>query len=66
MDLEQRLIMDRNFFTGTNPQAMRRVCAEDVRLSLLISETRLDGRWIWRLGERSHLVFALALERRGA
>ena len=63
--LVQRLLEERNFFTGANPLAILQSLADEPALKARLENAALAEPWLWQQGEtRSYLVFALLLERR--
>lgn len=55
------LLMDRNFTTGTNPAAIEEVCRTEAAVRLEVQ--RFETPWVWNLGNRAYLTYALVFER---
>jgi hypothetical protein len=62
--LMQRLIEERNFVTGANPAAIEHVCRTDPQLARRLVPTAFEKPWVWDLGTRAYLVYALVFHRR--
>ncbi len=62
-----RLISERNFFTGVNPYLLKRWYEQDAEIGLQFDGgVRLIGPWRWSVGPRAFAVFALKMVRRPA
>jgi hypothetical protein len=57
------LIQHGNFFTGTNPFAIRAKLQTDPRYQGQIGDVRLFNPWLWNLGPRYYAVCAMVMER---
>ena len=57
--LMARLIDEGNFFTGTNPAAIRAAVLADVRLAPRLASIQPLGPWPWHLANRVYLVYGL-------
>ena len=63
-DLMQRLLHQRNFFTGTNPFMLKAVLQEHPHMSPRITEVALRNPWQWRISpSRTYLVYALTFRK---
>lgn len=60
-DLVWELVSDSNFFTGANPAAVLALLRSDQRLAPLIRDVALLRPWVWRLGNRSFLVYGILI-----
>lgn len=64
--LLDRVLSDRNFFTGTNPHSVVRRFGTDPLLARSVAEVAFRGPWRWWVGSRrTYLVYALTFKRRG-
>jgi hypothetical protein len=63
--LLQREIAARNFFTGTNPAALRHFVMTDPMLGPEVSNVRLSEPWLWPFLARTYAVYGATIEKRG-
>jgi len=57
------LIQQGNFFTGTNPFAIRAKLQTEPRYQGRIGDVRLVNPWLWNLGPRYYAVCGIVIER---
>jgi hypothetical protein len=61
-----RALEERNFFSGANPFVLLAELRDSPELAGLVGQAVMAEPWVWRqTGERSYLVYALALSRKG-
>lgn len=58
-------IAARNFFTGTNPAALRELLRTDPRLAKQLANTDFSEPWLWPFLARTYAVYAVTLRKRG-
>jgi hypothetical protein len=63
--LLQREIAARNFFTGTNPAALRHFVLNDPVLGSEVSDVRVSEPWLWPFLVRTYAVYGATIEKRG-
>ena len=63
-ELLPRLIRERNFFTGLNPEALVSLARTDLDLSATTESATLIGPWRWNLGSRWYAVCALQVRKK--
>ena len=61
--MAMRLIRERNFFTGANPFALRRLFLDDPHLAPLTQRVRSTTPWRWRFADRAYLVCAIEVRK---
>jgi hypothetical protein len=59
-------IRKRNFFTGLNPYAILQMVQDTGELNGQLTSLRLHDPWIWTIGKRAALVYAITFHRRGS
>ncbi len=64
--LLQREIAARNFFTGTNPAALRQLLQTDERLKRPFADVRFTPPWLWSFVMRTYAVYGVVLRKQPA
>jgi hypothetical protein len=54
----------RNFFTGLNPYAILQMLVDTSELNAQVACVRLHEPWIWPIGKRAALAYAITFRRR--